>query len=375
MIILGDGTAFSPDKDIRMNLAMWFEQWRAETKDEPNRRRLLTLFDDAYQVREDDPDAALNRYVEGKELADRLGEAWWALLFDKMRLDAKMHYQRDFREVLEPAAACVREARRNVYGKFPLRWGTHDTLIAAYLGIDADGYHEAIHEELELLRSELPPEPGPDRYLYLARQREFDAERQRWDDAQAAGLRELDLAGADPQEAQANHFAAFTYAGLCEIAYERRQWAKLEEFTQEGEPIARKAEHVAVLAELLAWRALSERYREHREPATRFLRDAAAKQNALQTPPRPGYFAARVAYYDVGEQPAEALHAYDEALAAVSDRGQLLRECRLRVERLKTLVKLERSLEDDLELARACAQKLRFPEKFLTEIDKIEAGE
>ena len=30
-----------------MNLAMWFEQWRAETKDEPNRRRLLTLFDDA----------------------------------------------------------------------------------------------------------------------------------------------------------------------------------------------------------------------------------------------------------------------------------------------------------------------------------------
>ena len=27
-----------------MNLAMWFEQWRTETKDEPNRRRLLTLF-------------------------------------------------------------------------------------------------------------------------------------------------------------------------------------------------------------------------------------------------------------------------------------------------------------------------------------------
>ena len=70
-----------------------------------------------------------------------------------------------------------------------------------------------------------------------------------------------------------------------------------------------------------------------------------------------------------------AAAAYDEALASISDRGQLLRECRLRVERLRVLVKLERSLEDDLELARASAHKLRFPEKMLSEIDKIEAGE
>jgi hypothetical protein len=361
--------------DIPMTLAMWFEQWRAETKDEPNRRRLLTLFDDAYQVREDDPQAALHRYSEGKELADRLGEAWWSLLYDKMRLDAKIHYLRDFRDVLEPAAACVREARRGVYAKFPLRWGTHDTLIAAYLGIDAEGYHEAIEEELELLRTELPLEPGPERYLFLARQREFEMERQRWDEAHSAGLRELDLAGADPQEAQGNHFGAFAYAGLCQIAYERRQWAKLEEFAQEGEPIARQAEHAAVLAEILAWRAVCECYRDHRDAGTRFLRDAAAQQNALQTPPRPGYFAARAAYYDVAEQPAETLHAYDEALASLSDRGQLLRECRLRVQRLRVLVKLERSLEDDLELARATARKLRFPEGILGEIDKIEAGE
>ena len=88
-----------------------------------------------------------------------------------------------------------------------------------------------------------------------------------------------------------------------------------------------------------------------------------------------GHARARVAYYDVGEQPAETLHAYDEALASVSDRGQFLRECRLHTNRLRVLVKLERSLEDDLELARAAARKVRFPEKVLSEIDKIEAGE
>jgi hypothetical protein len=358
-----------------MNLAMWFEQWRSETQDEPNRRRLLTLFDDAYDVREDDPEAALNRYTEGKDLADRLGEAWWSLLYDKMRIDARIHYQRDYREVLESAAACVREARRGVYGKFPLRWGTHDTLISAYLGIDAEGYHEAIREELDTLQSELPPEPGVDRYLYLARERELAEERGHWDDAHAAGLRELDLVGADPHEAQAQHFAAFAYAGLCCIAYERKQWAKLEEFAQEGEPIARQAGHMAVLAELLAWRAVHERYRDRREAGTHCLRDAAAKQNGLQTPPRPGYFAARVAYYEIGDEPAQMLHAYDEALASVSDRGQFLRECRLRVERLRVLRKLDRSLEDDLELTLNAAQKLRFPDPILKEIEAVEAGE
>jgi len=346
------------------------------TKDEPNRRRLLTLFDDAYQVREDDPEAALNRYVEGKELADRIGEAWWSLLYDKMRLDAKMHYLRDFREVLEPAAACVRESRRNVYAKFPLRWGTHDTLIAAYLGIDAEGYHEALHEELEILRTELPLEPGADRYLFLARQREFDVERERWDDAQAAGLRELDLAGADPQEAQGNHFGAFAYAGLCQIAYERRQWAKLEEFTQEGEPIARNAEHAAVA-------------RGDSRLASRFGTLPATTANPVRAScamPPPSKMPCKRRRARATTQPASPTmtsannrrkrwHAYDEALASVSDRGQLLREARLRTNRLRVLVKLERSLEDDLELARSAARKVRFPEEILSEIDKIEAGE
>ena len=41
-----------------MTLAMWFEQWRRDTEEEPNRRRLLSLYDDAYQMREDDPEAA-----------------------------------------------------------------------------------------------------------------------------------------------------------------------------------------------------------------------------------------------------------------------------------------------------------------------------
>lgn len=358
-----------------MNLAMWLEQWRRESQDEPNRRRLLTLYDDAYAVREDDPEAALNRYAEGKDLADRIGEAWWSLFFDKLRLDARMHFLRDFRDVLEPAAACVREVRRGIYAKFPARWGIHDTLLAAYIGIDAEGYHEAITDELERLEREIPFEPTADRYLLLARQREFAAERRRWEEAHRAGERELDLAAADPHDAQSDHFAAFAFAGLCQIAYERRQWSKLDDFVSRGEPVARRAEHVAVAAEILAWRAVLERYRDRRDEASQSLRESSTKQNGLQTPPRPGTFAARVAYHELGNQWGDVLRADDDALASISDRGQSLREARLRVDRLRVLVKLDRSLEDDLDLARAAAGRVRFPEPILRDIERIEAGE
>lgn len=358
-----------------MSLGDWLQVCHKEYRDEPSRRRLLSLYDDAYQIREEDPQGALHRYQEGKELADRLGEAWWGLLFDKLQLDARMHFLRDYRGVLDPAAACVREVRRPVYDRFPARWAVHDTLIAAHLGIDAEGYREAILEEFEILDREVPPQPGPDRYLLLARERELAMALEQWEQAQAFGLRELDLAHADPHEAQAAHFAAFTYPALCQIAYQRRQWAKLEEYCQEAEPFVRQAGHQVERAEMLVWRAVSDRYRVRRETAARALREAAEKQEAVHAPPRLVYFAARIAFHEVSEQAAEVLRVQDEALASLADRNRLLDECRLRIRRLRTLARLERSLEDDLEHARQSARALRFPEKHLAEIESIERGE
>jgi hypothetical protein len=358
-----------------MNLGAWFRNCRKEYKDDASRRRLLELFDDAYQIREEDPGDALHRYREGKELANRLGEAWWSILFDKMQLDAKCHYQRDYRDVLEPAAGCVRAVRESIFDRFPARAAVHDTLVAAYLGIDAEGYHEAIQHELETLEHDVPVEASPDRYCLLARQRMFAEEEGRWEDAQSIGHRELDLGHADPHEEQANHFLAFTYPSLCRIAYELRQWDKVAEHAHEGEPVARAAGHQGELAELLSWRAVAERQRNDRDTATKTLRDAATKQHSVQLAPRPGYFRARVAYYEIGDQHSEMLHVYDEALAGISDRNRLLDECRLRIERLRVLIRLERSVEDDLELARHAARRLRFPEKYLAAIDGVEQGD
>ena len=105
-----------------MNLAAWFQQCQREYKDNPERRQLTALFDEAFKSREEDPTIAIAHYREGRELADRLNEPWWVLLFDKMQIDAKIHFQRDFREVLDKAIDCVRNVERPANQKFPGRW-------------------------------------------------------------------------------------------------------------------------------------------------------------------------------------------------------------------------------------------------------------
>jgi hypothetical protein len=358
-----------------MNLGTWLRNCAREYENDPTKRRLIETLDEAFQVREDDPGDALHRYREGKELANRLGQKWWSLLFDKLQLDAKIHYLRDFRDLLEPAEACVREVGNNIYDKFPGSLAVHDTLVAAQLGIDAEGYSSNIREVLGALDQNMPEEPTTDRYCLLARQREFAIEEFRWDEAHALGLRELELVHADPHADQANHFGAFAYAGLCRAAFERGMWAKLEEYAGEGESFCRSAGHQCELAEILAWRAVAQRKRDDRDASARTLRDAATKQHGIQIPPRFGYFRARIAYYEIGNQPAEMLHALDEALASVADRNRLLSECRLRLERLRVLVYMRRSVDEDVELARHATHRLRFPERYLKLVDVLQRGD
>jgi hypothetical protein len=363
------------DKDVVMNLGTWLRNCGNAYRNDSSRHRLLETIDEAFQVREDDPGDALHRYREGKELANRLGEQWWSLLFDKLQLDAKVHFLRDYRDVLEPAEACVREVGHTIYDDFPGSLSIHDTLLAAQIGIDAEGYSLNIRQTLDALEHNMSNEATSDVYCLLARQREFAIEEFRWDEAHDIGLRELELIHSDRHPDQANHFGAFVYAGLCRAAFERGMWDKLEEYATEGESFAQTAGHQCELAEILAWRAVSERHRDDRDAASRTLREAATIQHSIQMPPRFGYFRARIAYYEIGNQPAEMLHALDEALASVADRNRVLSECRLRLERLRVLIYMRRSVEEDVELARHSAHRLRFPDRYLRLVDVLEKGD
>jgi hypothetical protein len=360
-----------------MKLETWIEDCRKQYREqgEKEKNRLFGFYEDAYKLRESDPERALTILHQGIEWAELVEEPWWRLFYEKLELDGQVHFQRDFRDTLDRAARHAVEVRNPRFAGFPGRWSVEDTLLAVYLGIDAEGYAEAIREILDAQEREIPQKPCVDRYMNLARRRTFLMLNGEWEEAQQVSETEREVLAEEKYKKTAQHFLTFTYAALCEIAYRRKNWVHLAEFVDKGHEAARKAGHQCELAEIEMWRAVEARYAGQEEVARRTLRDAASRLEPLQMPPSQGYFAALFAYYELNDEALEMLQVCDEELASIVDRGRLLQECRLRIERCRLLVKLHRSLEDDLDLAREAAMRVRFPEKYLKIIGRIVHGD
>src|SRR5262245_54254759 len=106
----------------------WVAEYEASARaaGDEARVRLTQIHPLAYQYRETDPDRALALFEEGRRQAVALDEPWWVLFFDHWRCTARMHFQRDFRGVLDLAVALALEARKPAYEQHPLRLAAFD---------------------------------------------------------------------------------------------------------------------------------------------------------------------------------------------------------------------------------------------------------
>jgi hypothetical protein len=359
-----------------MAIWTWLHECRRQflAKGDQPRVQLTSYYSQAYGFRETDPARALALFTEGRRLAEQLSEPWWVLFYDKFRVDAQIHFLRDFRQILDLAVHCALELRKPGFAQYPDRFGVYDSLVAAYLGIDAEGYADKIKEALTYLDKEAGDQPGNNRFLLFARQRIFAMERQAWEEAHAICLRELSLADGCPDKRTAAHFASFVHCALCQIAAEQHKWQEVADHAQLGEENARSAGHECELAEALAWQAAALRRAGQQEAAQRAFRAALARTGRLGMPPTQGCFRALSAFYRHADNLPGMLQTCQRELATISDRGRLLYEFRVQLERLKLLRRIGAPFNEQLDAAReealAAAQRLRLAEKYAAEVNK-----
>src|SRR5262249_41737228 len=147
------------------------------------------------------------------------------------------------------------EVRKPLYNGSELHAGIHQDLVDAYIGIDPGGYADAVREALAYLQHELTL-TGEDLYMVQGSMRDLALSLGRYDDAHAAAMRSLELANADKDRHTAEHFSVFVYSGLCEVAYGRRDWDALRDWSSAGEEVVRRVGHQLELSEFLVWQAL-----------------------------------------------------------------------------------------------------------------------
>jgi hypothetical protein len=353
----------------------WFGHFEAlaRVRGDGERLRLVQLAYEADLFRETNPDRMLALIDEGRHLARRLDEPWWALFYDDRRAGALMKYKGDALAGLELAVRNALEARKPCYEQFPWRFRVHDHLVVAYLNTDPAGYAGEIREALDWLGRDVPAEGSP-RYLLLARRRWLASELGLAGEAESLARQALELAEDDPDQLIARSHAVFCYSHLCELAWQRRDWEGLAGLAAAGEELARQVGHQLELAEFHMWQALLARRAGDEESARRRWRQATRRVAQLGMPPDHIYFDAVCAYHEHGGEGPLALAARGRELELLAGKGRWAAEVRCRTERCALLVRLGRPPAAELALARAAAGRLRRPEAALARLARIEQG-
>jgi hypothetical protein len=357
-----------------MNLSEWREAQAREFREvkDAERMRMASLDSEAYAAREADPDRAYACYTEGRRLAGLLGEPWWALYYDNKRVEALLHFKRDFRNVLEMAVACVLEARKPTNQAFPGRHAIWDNLLAATIGIDAEGHADRIREAIDYLDKDIPLEHDAARYLLMARERIFAMERLDVKATYESCMKELNFCSTDRTQWRAAHYGGFVYCTLCQIASLTDNNDSLAEWAGTAEELAKDQGHQCEQAEAVAWQAVAA-MSDDATKAKRLYLKATALAARIKMPPKRGYFDALVSYHTNRGDLEGALQVRDDELASVAGRGQLLWETRVRVERCGMLSAVDQLTQADLDEARLVAGKLGLPAAHLKQLDELES--
>lgn len=356
-----------------MDLHDWLdaECLAIQERGDPEPLRMIACYAAGFRARERDPDFSYAAFREARAIAERLQLRWWAMYFAKMCLDARMHFQRDFRDVLDQAVQAVLDARKPENASYPGRHGLWDALLAAYLGIDSLGYARSIQEALDYLEGDIDPAPRGPRYLLLARQRVFAIECDRWQDARDLALRSVALGDGDSDRERAAHFGTFTAGAMCAIAAHLGDWAGVATWASTTEELARQVGHQSDYADALAWQGLAAQQAGEVERGRRLQQTAVAIMSRLGMPGKQGYFEAVAQFRANLGDLAGALAIRDAELAVIVDRGRPLAETRVRLQRCELLARLNRLPVEEVEAVRAVLEKLRKPEGFVPQVERL----
>src|SRR5262249_38654187 len=145
--------------------------------------------------------------------------------------------------------------------------------------------------------------------LVLGSRREFGLEMDWLDVAEEASRRALELGDADRDRHAATHHATFSYSGLGEVAWRRRDWALLEEAAAQGEDAAPKSDPQMELAEFILGQAVLARHKGDEERARRLYRRATGRVSRLQMPPDRAFYDGLCGFHELGDEPDKALQA------------------------------------------------------------------
>ncbi|MFO0863297.1 MAG: hypothetical protein U0744_01315 [Gemmataceae bacterium] len=351
-----------------MDIFDWVAERRREYARNKDQARfdLASVFHRAHTWGETEPDRYVAELRAAKQMAQQMDEPFWALYYQAFHLEGLVHYQRDFREALDLAAQCALAVQKPMFANWPGRFLVYNTMLYAYVFVDAWGYEDSIRKFIAYMDREVPSTPNHDRLVFLLRKTDFAMECDRWDEAREMSYNHMPIAEALGEP-------GYMYAivsDLFRIEYERGNWDDMIAFPEVLENLNRDTTHPNYLAESLAWRAVMARQRGNEEMAQKRFASAERRMARVDGAPSREYFLALAAFHEVDNDFAGALAIRERELAAYRDSGKIAHIAASQIERCRMKKRLGTLTQCDVNEAEKANQALRKPATFRAKLER-----
>jgi hypothetical protein len=338
------------------------EAWRSGDE---TRMRLTNLYQEAWDIIEEDPHRALALHREGVQLAQQLQEPCWQLFHKYWCIETYMFYLLDMKEAKRLAVDLAVEARKPVYEHCPIRAQIYRTLIESYLFSDPIGYADQIRENLGYLENQVPLDEDtwrliPSRRYILALC--FD----QFEEAHRHALTYL-------ERSQNDDFRLYNaYIALCRITFEFRELDRLFDYAQTGEIHARRENRRKGIAILQIYQAICRQLRGQEKDARRLVRQAQRHIGSIAADEE--VFESLAWYYEICGEFENALNERTKMISFAQKGGYGHEEIEARIECCKLMVKLGLPIEKEATEARDRAKQMLKPDHYLRKLDTLETG-
>jgi hypothetical protein len=351
-----------------MDIFGWVDERRREYARRKDQERfdLASVFHRAHVWGETDPDRYVAELKAAKLLAQEMEEPFWSLYYQAFYLEGLIHYKRDFRDALDLAAQCALAVQKPMFANWPGRFLVYNTMLYAYVFVDAWGYEDSIRKFIAYMDREVPATPNHDRLVFLLRKTDFAMECDRWEEARDLCYSHMPIA----EELGEPGYLYAIVSDLFRIEYERGNWEEMIAFPEVLEDLNRNTTHPNYLAESLAWRAAMARRRGNEEMAQKRLTSAERRIARVNGAPSREYFLALAAFHELGNDFAAACAVRERELETYRDSGKFAHVAAIHIELCRMKKRLGSLTPQDVREAQEAIRTLLKPALFRAKLER-----
>lgn len=345
----------------------WFNDFerQARATNDDDRTRLITLHREAWNQRQKNPQHAYELCQQAVRLAQQLDEPFMELFHEYWATEMLLVYLIRVKEGLDLATKIVTKASQPRYIQAPIRGRAYITLISAYYSHDALGYQKEIGDMIDFMERDIPMDHDTHLRLQGYRVRQW-MNLEDYKRAEEESLKYLAMSEGDIfREVDAYHL-------LTRITYYLGKEDKTLQYAALRTEKAKRLEDIQAMASGLMWQALILRKRNEEAEAQRLLTQAMVQVSGLGVERNREYYEALSRFYEAKKEYDKALAMRNDQLKRIEPLGDHYWTFDAHYKRCWLLKELNRLTEADVERAKAAANRLKDPQKYLDKLKDFE---